>query len=106
HTWSLGVEEQFYIVWPLLLLWLFSRGAPGTWPARVRTGLLWIFLGGLAVSLLLSATSPLWAFYSMPSRSWQFALGALVYLYSNTSGSGIDDTSIVDSRLRTWQLIS
>ena len=69
HLWSLGVEEQFYIVWPLVLaaLWKYSR-AP----------LIWIVAGAIASFLLCVAvqtTSPTAAFYSPATRFWQLLVG-------------------------------
>jgi len=81
HTWSLGVEEQFYVLWPALLL--FFLGAWRWQGQRLSFTRLWIALAltvlvSLALFLLLTVTKPLWAFYLMPARVWQFALGALV----------------------------
>lgn len=83
HTWSLGVEEQFYLLWPLLLLALLFIGPLGRTVARrgLALALLSIVaLASLGVSLYLSNRWPQAAFYLMPARIWQFALGAGVYL--------------------------
>ena len=76
HTWTLSVEEQFYVCWPLLL-----RVLSLPWAARWKTLAALSILGG---SLTLSAY---WvghdsnaAFYLLPSRAWELALGALLCL--------------------------
>jgi len=79
HTWSLSVEEQFYLFWPLLLLGL-ARAAPQHRERLWRAGLCAVFALGLIGSLRLSSTQPLLGFYLMPSRAWQFALGGLAWL--------------------------
>ncbi|MFB1490570.1 MULTISPECIES: acyltransferase family protein [unclassified Thiocapsa] len=84
HTWSLGVEEQFYLIWPPILLGLFliARGAEGS----VRRHSVWwwglglLLVASLALALIWTSTTPGFAFYLMPSRIWQFALGAVVFL--------------------------
>lgn len=75
HTWSLAVEEQFYIVFPVLL------GLLGRWRVRLRL----CVLGGLAVLSLgwaqyLSAHDPDAAFYLPFSRAWELLAGALLAL--------------------------
>lgn len=85
HTWSLGVEEQFYITWPVLILIIFTVlkklrvGALDR--SRLLTMLIVLFLGSLGLSWYWTETNPLWSFYMMPSRIWQFALGAAVFVW-------------------------
>ncbi len=72
HLWSLGIEEQFYIVWPLLLYFVAKRG--------------WNILGVIAVVAVLSfalnvfriGVDPSGTFYSPLTRSWELALGAFL----------------------------
>ena len=73
HYWSLAVEEQFYVVWPIFLLLLSRYG---------KRAIFWGIAGTTAASLLLSVyqtqTSPIWAFYSLPTRAWELGVGALL----------------------------
>lgn len=77
HFWSLSVEEQFYLLWPALLLLV----------ARLRPDLrgLATFLGIAALlsfvaCVWMTAVSQPWAFYFSPLRAWEFAVGGLVSL--------------------------
>lgn len=73
HTWSLGVEEQFYLFWPLLIVFA------GRWyplPAFIAG----LFACALAFTLLVAGTNPQFAFYMMPFRIFEFAAGAGVLL--------------------------
>jgi peptidoglycan/LPS O-acetylase OafA/YrhL len=80
HTWSLSVEEQFYLFFaPMMLLlaaWTRRRG-PGTFRARVVPVL--AVLSGLSLlgCLALVRRYPVIAFYVLPPRAWQFGVGAL-----------------------------
>ncbi len=73
HFWSLSVEEQFYLVWPALLLFV-ARGRR-RWVGAVLVAVL---AGSFAANLYLTETSISWAFYSLPTRAWQLALGGLL----------------------------
>ena len=80
HTWSLGVEEQFYLVFPFLIA-LYQRH--GETPARRRAVLALVAalcLASLATSAILSGTAWRWAFYSLPARFWELGLGMLLRL--------------------------
>jgi peptidoglycan/LPS O-acetylase OafA/YrhL len=76
HLWSLGVEEQFYLFWPALLLLL--RGS-GTERIR-RIGFLagGVVVASFALSVWLTSANAPWAFFSLPSRAWELGIGALL----------------------------
>lgn len=73
HTWSLAVEEQFYLVFPLVLL-LFLRRAPG----RLEAALTLVAGASLVYALCLEAIHSPWAHYSSPGRVWELLVGALL----------------------------
>ncbi|CAB4875692.1 unannotated protein [freshwater metagenome] len=80
HYWSLAVEEQFYLLWPLLILIFFSI-AKRVKKRSVITFLVATFsLLSFIFSLYQTETSPIWAFYSLPTRAWELGLGALLVL--------------------------
>lgn len=74
HYWSLGVEEQFYLVWPLLLLLAFRA-------RRLSLVVLAVCVLSFALSIVLTSVQAPWAFYGLPTRAWQLALGALLALH-------------------------
>jgi len=73
HTWSLGVEDQFYIVHPLLIA-AVHRFAPN----RLKAVLTVTALASFGLGLALSISMPVHAFYGLPGRVWELGLGALV----------------------------
>lgn len=76
HTWSLGVEEQFYVIFPVVFfIWLRYRA---------QSFAAWVVLPVLAVvslgvSALQTQTDQLSAFYLLPGRFWELAAGALLF---------------------------
>ncbi|OFC72443.1 acyltransferase family protein [Alteromonas confluentis] len=73
HTWSLGVEEQFYILFPVLFyFWLQGKFRP----AVVTVGLI-----SLAISAWHSGSNTNLAYYLLTSRFWELAAGAMLYQY-------------------------
>lgn len=73
HTWSLAVEEQYYVIFPLLILFLWSLG---------RRRLMGVIAGGALLSLVLSEyiwrAHPAANFYLTPTRAWELLTGALI----------------------------
>ena len=84
HFWSLGVEEQFYLFWPALL----ALVAGSSFLARDRAGgqrrvgltLAVVFVASLALSIWLTGVQQPWAFFSLPTRAWELALGGMLAL--------------------------
>jgi peptidoglycan/LPS O-acetylase OafA/YrhL len=77
HTWSLSVEEQFYLVFPALLAlgWFLGR----RWAALLVGA---VALGSFGAAIIVEPVvrSPLFGFYSPLTRAWEFAVGALLVL--------------------------
>lgn len=76
HTWSLAVEEQFYLFFPFLFLaWMAS--SLGRWRS------FWIFVAGFILSFVwaiwLGHTQPIQGYFLSPSRFWELAAGVLLY---------------------------
>ncbi|AQA06713.1 acyltransferase [Mycobacterium sp. MS1601] len=89
HYWSLGVEEQFYFVWPVLMIvtawWIRRRrrqpndqGSHSPRPYLVVLTL--VAVTSFSLSLLASYWAPFVAFFSLPTRAWQLAIGGLIAL--------------------------
>ncbi|MEW7849678.1 acyltransferase family protein [Massilia aurea] len=105
HLWSLGIEEQFYIFWPILLALAF----------RFRASVFWLTVTLLVASLLVNVggikTFPSATFYSIASRAWELLIGALLACLSMqkvsicfgsvrrpaSDGVGIDTRPMFDS---------
>ena len=86
HTWSLAVEEQFYLIWPLLFLSIGFLGVADQGArARQRLFVAIVVAGALSfiASLWLTQVAQPWAFFGMPTRIWEFALGGALALLLN-----------------------
>lgn len=80
HTWSLGVEEQFYLVWPALLSFFLWRKPPLNID-RLKLAMIGLALASIVACIAFTYPTAQLGFYLMPCRAWQFALGALTLLY-------------------------
>jgi peptidoglycan/LPS O-acetylase OafA/YrhL len=80
HTWSLAVEEQFYLVYPLLLIVLARLASPQARLSWLRAAVATITVGSFAVSVALVHRGSVAAFYWAPARAWELGVGALAAL--------------------------
>lgn len=74
HFWSLAVEEQFYLFWPVIVLIAYKVGGR----RRLFQVIAAITALSFLFSLYLTSASPIWAFYSLPTRAWELGVGALL----------------------------
>jgi peptidoglycan/LPS O-acetylase OafA/YrhL len=74
HFWSLAVEEQFYLFWPLFIYLLFRLGGR----RAIFIGVISTFTASFLFSLYLTSVAPIWSFYILPTRAWELAAGALL----------------------------
>jgi peptidoglycan/LPS O-acetylase OafA/YrhL len=84
HTWSLSVEEQYYLIWPLLMLLLFRFKSLTGSEAKARMWVIavlgFMFVVSLALCVATTADHQKFAFYLLPSRIWEFAIGGILGL--------------------------
>src|SRR5262252_407651 len=74
HTWSLAVEEQFYLFWPALIALTLIATKSKRQLALVLTAL---SATSLAICIWITNYRAPWAFFSLPTRAWEFGLGGL-----------------------------
>ena len=72
HTWSLAVEEQYYLIFPLILMLLWRAGR-----RKLIITLGFLLISSLAISQWASYAKPTAAFYLLPTRAWELLIGAL-----------------------------
>jgi peptidoglycan/LPS O-acetylase OafA/YrhL len=80
HYWSLAVEEQFYLVWPVLLILVMylTRRSRSTAALAVVLGV--ICVASFTWCVVQTAHEPTWAYFSPLTRAWELATGALLAL--------------------------
>lgn len=88
HFWSLSIQGQIFILWPLLLvagmlLWKKARTRFPALSYRTMMGALFavVFVLSLAYSVITTATGQQWAYFDTGARLWEFALGSLVAIF-------------------------
>lgn len=79
HFWSLAVEEQFYFIWPLFIYALTRLKSR----RMLIIGISFLTTTSLLFSIYQTQRSPIWAFYSLPTRAWELGAGALLFLAPN-----------------------
>lgn len=83
HYWTLSVEEQFYFVWPILMLVALWDGRKWRRNATsnrrvILVAVVGVFIASLAFSVYETAVSPSSAYFITTTRAWEFAAGALI----------------------------
>lgn len=88
HYWSLSVEEQFYFVWPwvilivLLIMVRARRSTFGQTRAALAVAISILSVGSFLYGLYLTQADPAWAYFSSFTRAWELGFGALVAIVS------------------------
>ncbi len=84
HTWSLAVEEQYYLVWPLVMLLVFRFAKSRQVESIMRVRSVWVlgimFVASLALCVATTREHQNFSFYLLPTRVWEFAIGGIVGL--------------------------
>jgi peptidoglycan/LPS O-acetylase OafA/YrhL len=97
HLWSLGIEEQYYIVWPLLLL-LISR-----WRLRTLAVTAALAVASFAACVIVQARAPEYAFYLPVTRAWELMVGSGLALWLN--GRAVGSAQVAATPVRVFREI-
>ncbi len=84
HLWSLGVEEQFYIVWPLMLVFFFRSNR------KVLIGIAGVGLFSFLIGIWLSFTAPAIAFYSPITRFFELMMGGYLSYQARNNNDAVE----------------
>jgi len=100
HYWSLGVEEQFYLLWPALIICTMWLGHRARRRPRVEAAPYILVLAIVAATSFLICLAwthwlPSWAFFTLPTRAWELAVGGLVALTASRWRRLSDRTSAI-----------
>lgn len=82
HMWSLGVEEQFYIFFPLIIVALLSRSRRSAF-----IGIAALFIASFIFCLIMAIHDPMFGFYMFPMRAWELGIGCLIAFSPGSSAS-------------------
>jgi peptidoglycan/LPS O-acetylase OafA/YrhL len=96
HYWSLGVEEQFYIFFPIVVMVLLKLGKASK--SLLIAGLTMITAVSFAVCVAITPSMPAISFYLLPFRAWELGAGALLALL----GSKVNRIKSVNRELFGW----
>ncbi|MGS0683029.1 acyltransferase family protein [Shewanella sp. 125m-7] len=91
HTWSLAVEEQYYIFFPLFLMLLWGKGK-----RVILVALAIIFLLSLSLAQWAAFNAPTANFYLLPTRGWELLIGVFAAFYLNRSQSELMPVTIAN----------
>ena len=100
HTWSLAVEEQYYILFPLLLMLLHRRGRDWLWLVIVAMA-----LGSLALAEAGAREQSSSAFFLLPARAWELLAGSLCAIYLRQHAVPLSDWRALQTLLAGLGLV-
>lgn len=92
HTWSLAVEEQYYVFFPLFLMALWRLGK-----RCILLSMAIMFVASLLLAEWMSAASPAAAFFLMPTRIWELLIGAFAAFYLSRASDGVGNARLAEA---------